>query len=363
MAFKLGVTGSKPFRMGVVAALVAFGACDTFSARNPGDQTSPPGPRGPLLAPPPVLGGTAIFPPRSIPAGAPAIASDAGAAISPELSVDVVRSGALARNVLYAWTTAEQVAELREDPRLLTRAESSTGSHNELRATLSTLVQSGDPLAQLLSSPPFQNGRYAWSAAWATLRGWPHESSGNELIRIALKPEAWIVTLVAGELDVVDMANQNVPVATVLAMPDRIAAVYFLNAPGAHVSGCGDPFMTECPTGAYRAYYVNNEAMLLEWSLRTPELLSELQRSISLVASLRDQIAAAPLVNPEPCDFARGVFCGWTLGLEWLGAPPGYMRALALGSASYVPNVANMDALQSALQDSLFTPDPFVHSL
>jgi hypothetical protein len=294
------------------------------------------------------------------PALQPAAAFDAGSTISTDLSADMVQAGTIARNVLYSWTTVQQVAELRADSPLYTRSESSAGLHTNLSTTLSALAQSGDPLAQLLSNTRFQKGRYAWSNAWATLRGWPDESYGNELVRIALKPEAWIVTLIGGQFGVIDLNNQPVDVATAIATPERIAATYFVN-PAGGAGACGS-FTTDCATGAYREYFLNNEAMVLEWSLRTPEILSELQRSLMLVQSLRDQIAATPLANAEACDFSRTAFCNWTAGQNWSGGPRGYVQALALSSAYYLPTVANMDSLHSALQSSLFTPDPFVHS-
>jgi hypothetical protein len=293
------------------------------------------------------------------PALQPAAAFDAGPAISTDLSADMVQAGVIARSVLYSWTTAQQVAELRADAALFTRSESSAGLHTNLRTTLSALAQTADPLAVLLSNARFQKGRYAWSNAWATLRGWPDESYGNELVRIALKPEAWIVTLIGGQFGVIDLNNQPVDVATAIATPERIAATYFVN-PAGGPGACGS-FANDCATGAYREYFLNNEAMVLEWSLRTPEILSELQRSLTLVESLRAQIAATPLANAT-CDFSRTAFCNWTTGQNWPNAPRGYVQSLALSSEFYLPTVANMADLQSALQDSLFIPDPFVHS-
>jgi hypothetical protein len=315
---------------------------------------SPFGGRGPVLtrAPPPSFAGT--------PGLQPAAAFDAGSTISTDLSADMVQAGAIARNVLYSWTTTQQVAELRADSPLFTRSETSAGLHTNLRTTLSALAQSGDPLGLLLSNTRFLKGRYAWSNAWATLRGWPDESYGNELVRIVLKPEAWIVTLIDGQFGVIDLNNQPVDVATAIATPERIAATYFVN-PAGGAGACGS-LTTDCATGAYREYFLNNEAMVLEWSLRTPEILSELQRSLMLVQSLRDQIAATPLANNLGCDFSRAAFCSWSAGVNWPSGPRGYVQALALSSAFYEPTVANMDSLHNALQASLFPPDPFVHS-
>jgi hypothetical protein len=361
---RAGRAAGKYLRRGVAAGLVALGACDTFTPGDRTNRTSAADPPVPSIgASPfgvPVQAGSPIsFAGR--PALQPTAAFDAGSAISTDLSADMVPAGAIARNVLYSWTTAQQVAELRADAPLFTRSETSAGLHTNLRTTLSALAQSGDPLAELLSSTRFQKGRYAWSNAWATLRGWPDESYGTELVRIVLKPEAWIVTLTGGQFGVVDLNNQPVDVATALASPERIAATYFINDAGAGAGACGT-FTSDCVTGTYREYFLNNDQMVREWSLRTPEILSELQRSLMLVQSLRDQLAATPLSQIESCNFSRAAFCSWTAGPNWPSGPRGYVQALALSSAFYVPTVANMDDLQRALKDSLFTPDPFIRN-
>jgi hypothetical protein len=298
------------------------------------------------------------------PAGAPGIPfrADAGMPLTmlAELQADLVQRSQVARNVLYSWTTDRQVAELRATPTLLTRSESSSGVRTNLSSTLTALADMGDPMAKLLSSAPFRKGRYAWANAWATLLGWPDESYGNQLLRITLKPQAWIVTLQAGQFAAVDMQNLPIDMATVLASPERIGAVYFINEGASGPRACGS-FSSGCATGAYREYFVNNEQMVEEWSLASEPILAEIQRSIALVQRLRDQIAGAAPAS-DACELSRAAFCSWAYGESYPSVPPGYLLALALSSEFYLPTLQNADNLLSALRACVFTPDPFVHN-
>jgi hypothetical protein len=296
------------------------------------------------------------------------VANQAGdSGVEALLSSDVVRPGAVARKVLYSWTTDRQVMELRSTPTLLTRSESSTNGRTNLSSVLATRASAGEPMAQLLSRPEFQKGRYAWSNAWATRRGWPDESYGRQLLRIVLKPEALIAIFSVNNVWLIDMEDREVDVALGLAQPERIAAVYFVNGGSAGSSACGT--FAKCPAGAYREFFINNERMVQEWSLGTESILRELQRSITLVQALRDSLVSDLVEAREECAFATATLCAW-LG-EWgLGAanPPSaraalekYRQALALTSEYYEPTVANMDALLADLRASLFTPDPLTH--
>jgi hypothetical protein len=107
----------KYLRRGIAAGLVAFGACDTFAPDNRNDRLNMAEP-----APPTIGSGrfgfpTQVPPPVAVAAGMAAVAFDAGVPIGTDLSADMVSAGSIARNVLYSWTTAQQVAELRADPK------------------------------------------------------------------------------------------------------------------------------------------------------------------------------------------------------------------------------------------------------
>jgi hypothetical protein len=287
---------------------------------------------------------------------------DAGGVTKPaDASADAVDQMTLARNVLYSWTSRTQIMELRDSPVLLTRSEKSDGTQTQLSTMLVAMAQGGDALAKVLTTAPFQKGRYAWSNAWATVRGWPGESYGDQLLRIVLKPEAWIAVVRYGALRVIDLDDQEVAMDQALAHPERIAAVYYLN-PGSDPASCGS-FVAGCGTGAFREYFVNNESMVLEWSFGTQAILDELSRSIDVVLALREEIAANP-IDPVACDFNGQMYCTWegSYGLAPNSSRlEAYRHSMALASEYYLPTLENLDALTTALKTAFFSPDPFEH--
>jgi len=357
---------------GVAAGMLAMGACAATSkapsldADPQGAPARDAGSAGPAGAP---SGGAhagqgddagAAPSPGASGAGGGAV-PDAGTS-APSLAEERVTRSAVARNVLYSWTTDKQVQELRSNPVLLTRSESSSGVKTNLSVVLAAFASDGDPLAQVLTSAPFQKGRYGWPNAWANVRGWPGESYGNNLVRIVLKPEAWIVTLADDVLGVIDMNGQPVTIDAALASPERIGLVYFVNAGNdADRASCGT-FAGGCGTAAYREYFVNNEAMVQEWSLATQTILDEVDRSIAYVQGVRDAVASGPAVTFDACSFNADMYCNWIgVGFTEAGVLTDYSDALALTSELYAPTADNFDAIIAALEASRFTPDPFVH--
>lgn len=282
-------------------------------------------------------------------------ASEQVAALQP----DHVSSVQFARRVLFSWTTDEQASELRATPTLLTRSERSDGTRTKVSEALATLASADDALAKVLTGPAFQKGRFGWPNAWSTLRGWPDESYGKSLLRIVLKPEAWLAHLADGELRVFDLQQQPIALEQALATPERIAAVFFVNTQRRNGYGyCGT--FVDCAPSAYREYFVNNEAMIEEWSLGTDAILAEIERGRDLVSLLRR--ASDNLQFSDSCDFSGRTLCTWGGEL-----PPNssltdvYASALALASPYYEPTVENLTALELALEAARFTLNPFVH--
>ncbi|MDB4990121.1 MAG: hypothetical protein JWN04_5299 [Myxococcaceae bacterium] len=295
----------------------------------------------------------------------PSVDAAATASDRAALVAEGVAARAEARRVLYSWTTAEQASELRSSGLLLTRSERSDGTRTTLSGALATLANANDPLAKLLVGPSFQKGRFGWPSAWATLRGWPGESYGTTLLRIVLKPEAWLARLVNDRLEVVDLQNQPVTTDAASKSPERIAAVYYVSTgDGSTNAQCGS--FLGCAPSAYREYFINNESMVEEWSLGTDVILAELERGRKLVAGVRAAAVAARAAYgvPSECDISGAALCTWLDSplYTWTEpAEPAYLQALALTSAYYVPTIENMDALDQALRDALFVPDPFTH--
>jgi hypothetical protein len=357
-------------RSGVMVSIVAFGACLDGCGAWPTDfAASDAGSDAGASARSAGSGGQVRAAWGTIVAGAARVAFgtfitggspvDVANQAAPQISINL---GSVAQSVLYSWTTDEQLAALRSKPMLLTRSESSSGALTNLSQVISALADTGNPLAQVLTGGDFANGRYAWTNPWAMLRGWPGASQGNRLLRIELRPEAWIAVLDESDLEVVDIQTGSISTETVLAAPERIAAIFYMNHGSAN-PGCVGEFRSGCGTGAYRAYFLNNERMVKRWSFGTQAILDELKHSLLFVDTLRDQVANHGLVVPDTCSFTRDVFCSWQ-GSNSESGFESYMEASAITNASYAPpTAANLADLASALKAALFTPDPFVHEL
>jgi hypothetical protein len=191
-----------------------------------------------------------------------------------------------ARRVLYTWTTAEQVEDLRRDRRLLVREESPERGASYFEQLVHELAIHGNATAKLLDSTGFAKSRFAWPAPWATREGWEGEKYGDHLIRVVLKPEAIVLAVdVAGAFRARDLANRPVALDDVAARPERIAAVYF-------------------ETGLYREYVLCNESMIATWSVGTQDIADELAAEVRSLAALADAIRTTPPTPSQRDGFA-----------------------------------------------------------
>jgi hypothetical protein len=211
-------------------------------------------------------------------------------------------------------------------------------------------------LAQLLSGPAFEKARYAWPEPWATRAGWPDETYGDQLVRIVLRPEAWLARYRSSTLDVVDMSNQPVPIADALAHPERLAGVFFVKDRATGGPRCGGSF--QGGGDGYREFIIGNEAMVEEWSLGTAEIRARVESDIELLQTFFERVRPCP-PSYDANSWNIDVVCGWS------GTPSGselgaYQAALAIPSPGYIPSAVALVTLIETLQDSLFEPDPFV---
>lgn len=256
------------------------------------------------------------------------------------------------QRALYTWTTEEQIAELRDGAPLLSRTEREglgPGAAYEYFA----LASETDAVAALLNQERFAPARHAWLHPWATRMGWPGESYGNQLIKIVLKPEAWLVKVISGQFSVWDLSGNQLETQQALDNPDRIGVVYFQKDTSLGGGQCG----TFGSTGnqGFREYILNNPAMIESWSHGTPEILERLQADIALVKEFVQRIRACPETQGLE-QWSGDVICGdFNRGSDTeLGA---YEQALALTSEYYLPRPANMVALAETLEADLFDPN------
>lgn len=265
--------------------------------------------------------------------------------------------------VLYSWTIPEHVTELRRDRQLLIRSEQAgmgRGYAFDVIAEIARDLPSSDvgELARRLSTDLFPKIRYAWPHPWATRMGWPGEDYGNQLLRIVLKDEAWTARVLYRDIAVFDSAGVPVPLAMALATPERIGAIFFAKDGGSGGLACSGSFGPSPGAATYREFIVGNEAMVEEWSLGTDEILQELGSDIASVSAFLRLVRACPPVFPE---FGLSVACEWAATQsEFDEEVSSYLRALALPSEYYLPNVTQLAAIVDTLEGDLFEPDPLV---
>jgi hypothetical protein len=260
---------------------------------------------------------------------------------------------------LYSWTTAEQVNEIRAGKVLLTRSEREGLGPGFAFAQLQQFSSIQGPqgeLAALLTSEPFAKGRYAWPNPWATRMGWPGETYGNQLLRMVLKPEAWLAVFRRGTLSVLDSAQQEVSVADALANPGRLAGFYFIKDAASGGASCG----TFSGGGSsYREFIVSNESMIEEWSLGTEAIRQRLLDDIARLEVYFARMRACP-ERRAALDWNVDVACAWQSGAVPSFEQDSYEGALSMPSPAYLPAPAELAGLIDTLRADVFEPNPFV---
>jgi hypothetical protein len=271
---------------------------------------------------------------------------DPAAQAAAALARDALHHTRFARATLYTWTTADQIEQLRKTGQLLVRDESPASGASYLDQVLFALAQRGEPVATLLYTTTFARMRFAWHAAWATRDGWPREQYGDQLIRITLRPEAVIVSLftATGTFEARNLRDETVPLASVLANPSQIAAIYFVSdARTAAARGLPRPNAT------FRELALCNEAMIESWQVGTAELAHELEQE----ASALDAMASYLRTRPEPP--AVNLTSAWAAPVPHPSPEVAYAAALALDSPLYQLEPGRLAALAARLRK---TPKP-----
>lgn len=283
----------------------------------------------------------------------------------PVFKAQVLISRLPAVREFFSWTTDEQAAALRTDRVLFSKSEQEGAGPGYAFTYLSQFasnaqdVQQRDEegeLARLLGNGDlFAKKRYAWSEPWATRMGWPGEEYGNNLLRIVLKPEAWLVVVDNGELSVFDLDNMPVTLADALAQPERIGAILFVKGASEGGPGCGT---FSNGSNGYREFILGNLAMVEEWSMGTQQIRDRLQANIADLTRFFGQMRSCPVVTTAQ-DWNRTTVCSWYAP----SAPDEistYEQAVAIPSQNYLPVPAQIAAIIETLQGDLFEPNPLI---
>ena len=332
----------------LLGALVFLGACSGSSAGT---------------------GGPPVFAGETGPSVGVAGSANAGGASGGELSCNpptvaqpvflnqIFNSVSPARAELYSWTTDEQAAELRADKQLLAHPQQPEFVSNSLRSLTFSADPAAAQLATVLSGPQFATGRVAWAEPWAMRTTPDGQDPGGNLLRIVLKPEAWVAVLKFNFLQVVDLQNQPVLLTDAVATPARIAAIFYV----VDVSD-GGPDCNQVPMGTlgYREFVLGNVGMVQEWSLGTQAIQDRLSANIDQLTQFLDRTRSCP--HEVSAQFwNQDVFCNWdmqpVLGMTEEFA---YEQALAIPNEQYSTSPSELGALTATLSGDLFALDPLV---
>lgn len=294
-----------------------------------GKIVAPPDAGGPDAAPPNFFASSDAAPP---------------ACVLPTFADEALFNARPARKTLYTWTTKEQADALVASPTLYTKMADGYGNKGFLFDLLEKRAGQGDGTAKILTQPDFMTGRYAWPVLWGALHDC--EDYGRELVRVDLMADARFVVMADTQPStpyrVVDIDNVDVPLATALAEPQRIAGVFFNNDACGNCGSIGGRF-------GYREFHLCHESTVAEWSLRTPDLLARIESAIATLTPLR----------PSFDDCLSASTCEETVK-TWnrAAATTDHDRLLASLAFGWT---RNLELIIGRLKDARFTPAPFTH--
>lgn len=213
----------------------------------------------------------------------------------------MVLNNHIVQSDLYTWTSQEQIEQLRNNQPLLIKSQSEKYGKAAYDLVLEAKKAGGDSIAAMLLNDRFAKKRFAWPHPWATVRGYPGENYGDQLLRITFKPEAIFCSFVNGSdgwqpFHFYTTNEKELSLAFVKEHPERIAAVYFVNSrkttkdvahyPGTYSRKRKTRCVKTTAVFPYREYVICNEKMIQSWSYGTPGIISVLKDDISYLQFL-----------------------------------------------------------------------------
>lgn len=274
----------------------------------------------------------------------------------PRLPLEVHVVQPYTARIFYTWTTEDQEKGLREGAPLYSVGEVPGKGRGRAADLLFDRAKADPDSLSALVAPFFETCRYGWPHPWPTRFGVGGEQYGDKLVRITLKPQAWVARLdPSGEISsVYDQQGSPVPFEEAMAHPERIGALYFIYF--------GDPTVAIwCgsfgPVGpeSYREFVLGNADMVERYEVGTEAILSELDESVFLLTQYRDSIRGC--TEPSADLFFQLTACG---RLDTLQNADAYIRSLAIPGPAYLPTDENLAALIDSLESVRFEPEPFV---
>ncbi|MCW3071274.1 MAG: hypothetical protein JWO44_1164 [Bacteroidetes bacterium] len=219
-----------------------------------------------------------------------------------EESYSVVNENII-RNELYTWTTPEQIDILKKNKTLLIKSKSETAGKSNYDLLLEEKKAKGDTIAAFLLDSRFAKKRFGWPHPWATIRGYPGENYGDQLLKVTFKKDAIFCKAIVSndeinyEFYTLDGRMMMPVLAKTLA--GRIAAVYFVYSKktkkktalyrGSYRAASIRTVSSNYP---YREYVICNENMIASWSYGTAAIKNKMKQDISFLEMVKKSLLA-----------------------------------------------------------------------
>ena len=280
---------------------------------------------------------------------------------------DFIRTG------LYTWTSKEQIETVRQKKQLLFKSSSEKYGKSKYDLLLEEQKVKGNMAAAFLSQERFASKRFGWPHPWATVRGYPGENYGDQLIKISFKEDAIFGSFITTATDTLSRfySSKGKPLDTDFALlhPERLAVVYFVHSrtiiTKEHVShgtyGRKSRFRKtisrELP---YREYVICNEGMIKEWSYGTQVIRDKLKEDIDYLQQLKKALAAKQKDAYPRNSSLSGAASEYWPNPQYAGEYAGYISTLALVNSYYdldekqlAKTINTLNKVLSAQADSL----------
>jgi hypothetical protein len=136
---------------------------------------------------------------------------------------------------------------------------------------------------------------------------------GGQLLRIVIKPEAWVAVVGSQSLSVFDARKQPVSLDNALAHPENIGVFYY-DSSLLNPNGCA-------AVNSERGFLLGNLGMVQEWSLGTQQIADRLNANISQLTRYLNTTRSCP-VTTDTTTWAQNVLCSWQIQMGPMVATP-----------------------------------------
>jgi hypothetical protein len=273
----------------------------------------------------------------------------------PILSTQTVNSNLPGRVELYALVTDAEAEALRGGGPLVPPAAPMTAQSDAVKLLdkiLPVATAARKPVIEALK-PRFLSVRRAWPNPWA-LRLVDHPGSEHmNIVRLVLRSGAWIARITDGSIAVVDTNNATIGPELVAANPEQVAAIFYEVNQQNYLTVGG---LNACEEGR-REFVIGDDAMIEEWSLGTPDILTRLDEDLILLEEFFKVARNCGAMTLPSGSFRATTVCTSWMSYNVFSELSAYVWSLSTPNELYKPSPQNLASLIEALQGDRFEPN------